>query len=74
MNEKLRIPTNTVQIIFDSMNGKAILSSAVVLLFVVSSLTAMVPLASADGTSDNKELPTSFDQRDLGIVTPPKYQ
>ncbi len=56
------------------MNWKAILSSAVVLLFVVSSLTAMVPLASADGTSDDKELPTSFDQRDLGIVTPPKYQ
>ena len=56
------------------MNGKAILSSAVVLLFILSSFTALIPAASADVAADSTGLPSSFDQRDLGIVTPPKYQ
>ena len=56
------------------MNTKAILSSAVVLLFILSSLTVSVPSSAADQTADDAGLPSSFDQRDLGIVTPPKYQ
>ena len=56
------------------MNGKAILSSAVVLLFLLSSLIVAIPSISLDGSTDDTELPSSFDQRDRGIVTPPKYQ
>ncbi len=53
------------------MNGKAILASFIVAMFLLSSASITVPVASAE---DNPELPSSFDQRDLGIVTPPKFQ
>ena len=56
------------------MNGKAILSSAFVLLFLLSSSAVLIVPASADSMMDGAGLPSSFDQRDLGIVTPPKYQ
>lgn len=53
------------------MNRKAILASSIVMMFLISSVVMMVPEASAE---DDCELPSSFDQRDLGIVTPPKFQ
>ncbi len=56
------------------MNGKAVLSTAVVLLFLLSSSAMLTSSASADQVTDDTGLPSSFDQRDLGIVTPPKYQ
>ena len=52
------------------MYRKTILAMAIVLTFLLSS--AAVPSVYADDGDD--ALPSSFDQRDLGIVTPPKYQ
>jgi len=56
------------------MSGKAFLSYAVVVLFILSSSAAMISSASADQATDGAGLPSNFDQRDLGIVTPPRYQ
>jgi len=52
------------------MNTKAMLAAAIVLTFLLSS--AAIPAAYADDGDEG--LPSKFDQRDLGIVTPPKYQ
>ena len=51
------------------MRGAA-LASVFVAAFMVISVIAVIPDASADDTS----LPSSYDQRDLGIVTPSKFQ
>ena len=51
------------------MNSKTILAAAIVTTFLMSSMA--IPVAYAE---EGDELPSSFDQRDLGIVTPPKYQ
>ena len=56
------------------MNTKAIIASTIVMLFLVSSFTMIVPAVSADDVTEDAGLPSSFDQRDLGIVTPPKFQ
>ncbi len=53
------------------MNRKSILAVAVVMVFLLPSIAIMLPASSAE---DSEGLPSSFDQRDLGIVTPPKYQ
>ena len=52
------------------MKVGTILSVAVVLMMLLTSLPAVA--AEDSGTDD--PLPSSFDQRDLGIVTPPKFQ
>ena len=56
------------------MKAVAILASVVALLFLLSPFTAVIPSSSADDATDDAVLPSSFDQRDLGIVTPPKFQ
>ena len=41
------------------------------MVFLLPSIAIMLPASSAE---DSEGLPSSFDQRDLGIVTPPKNQ
>lgn len=53
------------------MDKKAILAASVVVMFLISSAVMIIPETSA---GDSDDLPSSFDQRDLGIVTPPKFQ
>ena len=53
------------------MNRKAILALSIVVIMMLSSVSMIMPAVSAE---DDEGLPSSFDQRDLGIVTPPKYQ
>ena len=53
------------------MNKKAILVASMVAMFLLTSSVVIIPEASAE---DDDRLPSSFDQRDLGIVTPPKFQ
>ena len=50
---------------------KKALATVTVLLFLISTLIIMMPASSAE---DENGLPSSFDQRDLRIVTPPKRQ
>ena len=52
------------------MAPRAALSIALALLLLFSAL----PTVPSDGQDAVSELPSSFDQRDLGIVTPPKQQ
>ena len=52
------------------MKGKEILAPPIVLMLLLSSAVIAAPAVSAE----DEGLPSSFDQRDLGIVTPPKYQ
>ena len=51
------------------MSSKAIVSTMIVIFLLLS----VVPFVFSTA-ADEQELPSSFDQRDLGIVTPPKYQ
>lgn len=50
------------------MNRKAFLASSIVVIMMLSSVSMVMPAVSAE---DDVGLPSKFDQRDLGIVTPP---
>ena len=52
------------------MRREAVTASVCVLMIALSSFVILIP----DLTADDGSLPSSFDQREYGIVTPPKYQ
>jgi C1A family cysteine protease len=54
------------------MNTKAIIAIAVAVVLVAGGAVAAIALMN--GSDDKDDLPSKYDQRDKGIVTPVKYQ